>query len=598
MGFQLPITIAQAVKSIQAQDLVLPAIQREFVWNDIQIVRLFDSILRGYPIGSFLSWKIDPATAAQFRFYGFIREYHEKDSPHCQRLDLPHGKTVIAVLDGQQRLTALNIGLRGSVARRVRGGWWTNPKSFPRTRLYVNVLSEASPNELGMRYDFRMTQEPVAQPDDQSAYWFPVSRLFEIEDISGLMNEVAEHELGNNKFAAKIIGDMWRAIHNAGALYFYEETDQDVEKVLDIFIRVNSGGTILSYSDLLLSIATAQWADRDAREAIHSLVDQLNATGQGFRLSKDVVLKSGLVLIGVSDIGFKVKNFNRTNMSLLQKEWDAVADALGVAVGLLADFGLSDATLTAESVVVPVAYYVHHRKLTHAYRTQPSSAEDRRRLRSWVIRSLVKQGVWGSGLDTLLGDLRSAIDAYGADGFPLEQIESRMAARGKALTFAQEEVDDLLDSRYGSARTFAVLALMFPNVNTRNVFHIDHIYPQALLGVGKLKALGLDKAAIDQIGVLRDQLPNLELLEGPENIGKSDQQPLDWAKETYGWLEDKDEPSEQFKAYLERNELPDLPANVGQFVEWFGLRRKALARRLAKSLGVAAASGPASVPSL
>jgi uncharacterized protein with ParB-like and HNH nuclease domain len=78
VGFQLPITIAQAVKSIQAQDLVLPAIQREFVWNDTQIVRLFDSILRGYPIGSFLSWKIDPATAAQFRFYGFIREYHEK----------------------------------------------------------------------------------------------------------------------------------------------------------------------------------------------------------------------------------------------------------------------------------------------------------------------------------------------------------------------------------------------------------------------------------------------------------------------------------------------------------------------------------------
>ena len=144
-------------------------------------------------------------------------------------------------------------------APRLKGGWWNNPKAFPKTRLYLNVLSEAEENELGMRYDFRMLREPVTQPDDGSAYWFPVSRLFEIEDIADLMAEVANHNLGNNKAASRLLGDMWKSIHNAGTLYFYEETDQDVEKVLDIFIRVNSGGTTLSYSDLLLSIATAQW---------------------------------------------------------------------------------------------------------------------------------------------------------------------------------------------------------------------------------------------------------------------------------------------------------------------------------------------------
>ena len=218
----------------------------------------------------------------EFRFYGFIREYHEKDSPHCPVLDLPVAKTVIAVLDGQQRLTALNIGLRGYFAPRLKWGWWANQKSFPKTRLDLNVLGQATENELGMRYDFRMLRDPVSQPEDGSAYWFPISRLFDIEDISDLMEEVAKHDLGNNKIASKMLGGMWKAIHNAGALYFYEETDQDVEKVLDIFIRVNSGGTPLSYSDLLLSIATAQWKDRDAREEIHSLVDDLNARGQGF----------------------------------------------------------------------------------------------------------------------------------------------------------------------------------------------------------------------------------------------------------------------------------------------------------------------------
>ena len=50
MGFQLPTTIADAVKEIQSGDLVLPAIQREFVWEESKVVRLFDSVVRGYPI--------------------------------------------------------------------------------------------------------------------------------------------------------------------------------------------------------------------------------------------------------------------------------------------------------------------------------------------------------------------------------------------------------------------------------------------------------------------------------------------------------------------------------------------------------------------
>ena len=145
------------------------------------------------------------------------------------------------------------------------------------------------------------------------------------------------------------------------ALHFYDETDQEIERVLDIFIRVNSGGTVLSYSDLLLSIATARWKERDAREEIYSLVDALNTSGQGFNFSQDAILKAGLVLAGISDFAFRVKNFNATNMALLDKEWDSIGESLKLAADLLADFGLSDATLPAASVLIPVAYYVHRR---------------------------------------------------------------------------------------------------------------------------------------------------------------------------------------------------------------------------------------------
>lgn len=577
MGFQLPISIAAAVKKIQSGDLVLPAIQREFVWEEPQIVRLFDSILRGYPIGSFLSWQVQPVTANAFRFYGFMRNFHEKDAPYCPVLDLPPGQVVTAVLDGQQRLTALNIGLRGSYAARLRGGWWNNPKAFPTKRLYVDVLKEAPENELGMQYNFQLLTEAQAQPpEDGSAHWFPVWKLFELHEPSDVMAELASRELGNNKYAAGLAFKLHSAIHNVGTLYFYEETDQDVEKVLDIFIRVNSGGTTLSYSDLLLSIATAQWGERDAREEIRSLLDALNASGQGFRFPKDTVLKTGLVLTGVGDIGFKVRNFNQKNMALLEERWEEVSNALTLATDLLADFGLSEASLTANSVLIPVAYYVYQRGLDETYRTAPRERQDRGALRQWVLRSLIKQGIWGSGLDTLLRDLRDVITEHGSDGFPVAQIEERMAARGKSLTLTPQEIDDLLNLKYGTRRTFASLAMLFPHVDTRNIHHVDHVVSRSRLSLPALRRAGLSDDQAESVSSRRDLLPNLQLLEGPENVAKKDDDPLEWARATY--------PDGSFEAYLDRNSLPGLPHDPAELDEWFDRRRDLLRSRFTTML--------------
>lgn len=575
MAFQLPVTIATVIRRIQTEELVLPAIQREFVWDDMQVARLFDSVMRGYPIGSFLSWKVEPMVAKEFKFYEFLRDYHAKDRPHCEPADPPAGQTVIAVLDGQQRLTSLNIGLRGSYASRLRGGWWNNPKAFPKRRLYLNVLRPAPDNELGMKYDFQFLAEPVPEPSDE-LYWFPVHKVFEMVGINDLMVELATRGIGNDPAAARSLSTLYESVHALPALYFYEETDQDVEKVLDIFIRVNSGGTTLSYSDLLLSIATAQWEKLDARAEIHGLVDGLNGTGQGFRFSKDAILKTGLVLIGSGDIGFKVKNFNRANMLSLEKQWEEITEALEIAVGLLSDFGLSETTLTATSVLVPLAYYVHHRDLKHRYRTNPATSADRKKVRDWVIRTLIKPGVWGSGLDTLLRELRDTITENGDAGFPVDKIEARMASLGKSLTFSEQEIDDMLASKYGGKRTFAVLALLFPHVDTRNVHHVDHIYPRGLLATTKLKAAGLTEGQISQCQGFRDLLPNLQLLEGPENINKKDKQPAKWARMNF--------PGDLYTHYLDKNDLPALPSGPEEFVVWYEARRDRLRARLLLTL--------------
>ena len=118
MAFQTPVTIEEILTGIHQKQYLLPAIQREFVWDSAQIHQLFDSLLRGYPIGSFLFWTVNAETARDYTFYNFLPDYHERDEPFASRATVPVGQGINAILDGQQRLTALNVGLYGSHAEK------------------------------------------------------------------------------------------------------------------------------------------------------------------------------------------------------------------------------------------------------------------------------------------------------------------------------------------------------------------------------------------------------------------------------------------------------------------------------------------------
>lgn len=128
------------------------------------------------------------------------------------------------------------------------------------------------------------------------------------------------------KFANKALFKLFSVIRRNQTISYYLEESTELDKVLNIFIRVNSGGTTLSYSDLLLSFATAQWQEKDAREELNKFMDEVNLIGRGFNVGKDIILKSCLVLSGFSDISFKVDNFNRSSSRIgmnlqMHSEW-------------------------------------------------------------------------------------------------------------------------------------------------------------------------------------------------------------------------------------------------------------------------------------
>jgi len=591
MAFQTPVTVQEILSGIHEKKYLLPAIQREFVWDQNQIRRLLDSLLRGYPIGSFLLWTVDSSTAKQYTFYDFLTEYHERDHPYATKAVVPSGQPTTAILDGQQRLTSLNIAIYGSHAEKKKYAWWNSPDAFPRKRLYLNLLDEPDPEELGLSYDLRFLRDDEAKPaEGVPDKWFRVGDVLGLDAGPKMLQHLKARGIDLNDLGAhQRLYDLYEAIRVTKPINYYLEASQDADKVLDIFVRVNSGGTTLSYSDLLLSMATNQWQQRDAREEVRALVQELNSGGsREFDFSKDVVLKTALMIAGV-DLRFRVSNFTQANMDKVEAKWDLTRASLLRAATLLNGFGLSTRSLTAHSVVIPIAYFLASKSHDDAYLTSTGAAADRSALQAWVNRSLMKRGIWGSGLDTTLTRIRQAIDSHDGTSFPVDAAQREMTTIGKSLEFAATEVDELLEVKYGGQRTFPVLAMLYPGLDLSKTFHEDHVFPRSRFTPKRLRDASVPAEQIDMFRDAVDRLPNLQLLGGTANIEKQAALPSDWLLTAYPG-------AEQRQTYITENDLGVTPGQVAEFMTFYAARKALLRTRLLKALGVTENS-PKAAPS-
>ena len=583
--YQTGHTLKETLDQIHRRDLVLPAIQREFVWKPEKIHKLFDSLMQGYPFGAFLYWRVAPENSGKFDFFDFVLNYHERDNPHCPPLPEMPNRHLTAVLDGQQRLTALNIGLRGSMAWKLPYRWRNNPDAFPTRRLYLDLLWQPDEDEEeGLKYFFRFLTDEQASASEDGVCWFPVGGVLSLQNAGPAMTQWLNERLPQEQVtpAHETLFELYQVVHNKHLLLvaYYEETAQELDKALQIFIRTNDGGTPLSHSDLLLSIAVARWTEHDARQEIHALVDQLNGIGVGFSFSKDLVLKAGLMLSDIGKVGFRVGNFNRENMDIFESKWEDIKRALILTVQLVSSFGFTGHSLTAHNAILPIAYYLYRKNPGNSFLTRRNSERDRRRIREWLIRSLLKSGVWGSGLDTLLDSLRQVVKESDGDVFPAGRIGEEMTRRAKSLAFEDAEIEDLADRRYGDGLTFALLSLLFPFVDLRNQFHVDHIFPSSRFTARRLRSAGVPNDQIDDFMQDKDRLANLQLLPGPENNEKRAKMPAEWMAQGFRNRTSRRE-------YRELHLMGEIPESITEFDAFYDARRERLKEGIKKLLGKA-----------
>lgn len=575
MTFQIPITIKDALEQVHEHRFLLPAIQREFVWKPDQIVQLFDSVLREYPIGSFLFWQVKPEHRDDFQFYEFLQHYHEQKSIHNPKATLLGEGGITAILDGQQRLTSLYIGLYGSYAEKKKYAWTKFDSNYPDKRLYLNVARAARDREL--EYEFAFREDKSDWNVDGEDFWFRVGHVLSFKESYEIMNFVFEHRLNGTPFPLQTLSRLHEAITKRGLINYYREEDQQLDKVLNIFIRVNSGGTKLSYSDLLLSIATAQWTNLDAREEINALVDELNQIGSGFGFSKDFVLKTCLMLAGL-DTRWTVGNFTKSNMEKIEALWPNAVEAIRLGVKLLASFGFSGETLPSANAIIPIVYYLYRLGAPAGYVESNAYTDDRTVVRRWLTVVLLKRVFTGQP-DVILRIVREALDGENPGGFPYSSIEKALRASPRTMRFEEDELGTLLDERYGKPYAYPTLALLYPWLDFQHHFHQDHIHPRSRFTPHRLAQIGV--TAPEDVKWFREQMdliPNLQLLQGLPNQEKSDKPFQQWLAETY--------PNEQARQeYQERHMIPATDLSPANFREFFEERRALMLNALKKLVG-------------
>lgn len=579
MAFVQPITIKEAIDSINKKEFLIPAIQREFVWETYQIERLFDSLMKDYPISSFLFWQVDKGKITKYQFYEIVREYHEKYNTHNPKANIDGETGITAILDGQQRLTSLYIGLKGTYAYKLHRKRWENDSAFPKRKLCLNLLEPSKEEDL--EYDFQFLTLKEHKQNDENHFWFVVGKILNFDepgDVNEFLLEnkvLSHHEEEKSKFASRTLFKLYEVIHNNKSINFFLEKGKSLDKVLNIFIRVNSGGTQLSYSDLLLSIATAQWNERDAREEITGFVDEINSKGNGFNFNKDFVLKNCLVLSGFRNIAFKVDNFDQENMLTIEKKWEKITKAIKSAIILVSSFGYDRYTLASNNALIPIALYLYKIGCPDNFSESSLYQDDRKKIFKWLIIVLLKRTFSGQP-DNVIRPIREVINAA-ENGFPLGGIVEKLKGRPKAISFDKDEIDNLLHYKYAEAYTYSVLAFIYPSLDFKNKFHQDHIFPRSLFKEKKLIEHGVNDDDIKFYLDNFNRLANLQLLEGIQNQEKSGKEFKIWIYETYPNEADR-------KTYMEKHYIPDIDLSLENFREFIKEREKLIVSAFKKLL--------------
>jgi len=424
--------------------MALPEFQRGYVWNRNQVRGFFESLYRRHPVGGLLVWATKSETAE-----------HRGDKQLAPGI-------VKLLLDGQQRMTTLYGVIRGKPPEFFEG----DAKAF--TGLHFHMETES----FAFYQPSKMKDDPL---------WVDVTELMQegFDGLGGFVGSLSDNpDIAGN--ASKYIGRLTRLLGITGIVLHIDEVtgeDKTVDVVVDIFNRVNSGGTKLSKGDLALAKICAEWPD--AREKMRAKITELNDAG--YRFTLDWLLRSvNTVLTGEAKFHFlhghtagEVQDGLARASKLIDKSLNMISQRLGLDHGQV--------LFAKSSIPVMVRYLDQH--------NDSLDGSERDKLLFWYVQS----GMWGRYSGAVESTIDADIEALsGSDGGVDRLLEQLRLSRGSL------KVEPEHFTAWGKgARLYPILYLLTRMGNAQNLcdglpvaanmlgkmnqLEIHHIFPKSQL---------------------------------------------------------------------------------------------------------------------
>jgi len=567
--------IADTILNKINRDYLLPSIQREFVWlknpTEKKIEKLFDSILQEYPFGTILTWEIDKAinsTKINWEVYNFVQDY-DKDAPHNTTANINGFAKLHLVLDGQQRLSALNLGLRGSYN-------YTSYKKRRKTKLYLNLFSEIEndpDNNYGFKYEFKFIENI---PNNENQLWFEVGQVLDFrEKNTEIFKEtyaplIKDKTSDNEKIikAKTILGQLHKTICSDDNLKVIPFITNDDEKVLNVFVRTNDGGVKLEKADLLLSYMESNkniFTPNGARNEIFDFVDSINKEElhkPNYGFTKDDILKASLVLSDL-EVQYKIKNFNKSNLETISDNWETIKKYFEYTVKLIAIYGFSSKNIISNNSLIPIAYYLKKKNVSSNFiaSQENSDIEVKNEIIKWLVISQLT-GAFGSSSDSTLKYVRGKIK----NGKTFHDLNVKKVIN-------KEDVENWINKEFYGSKYSHLLLLLITKNKYWNDCQQDHIFPASKFKDDIYQELELNNQEIDLFKKNKNSIANLHLLNPSVNIKKSDDQFIDWE-------------SNQNEEFLKSSLIPpDIDLNFKNFNSFIEKRKKLLVGKIFDTLG-------------
>ena len=555
------ISIYEALKNIQNDKYVMPAFQRQYVWNMEQIEKLWDSILLDYPIATFLFWHLDEAnTTNDTNFCTFLtnatfNSRKQADSKNYDLSTIDFNITDTAILDGQQRLTSLYLCLLGDVSIRQKHTRRNNACTT-----ISKLLIELNKNKLTIdeeeynskKFDVRFTDKIGKISPTQFEIKKILNPIFKDKNsrAEAIENEISNVPKDSQEYARNILNKLCEKIYDEELIRYTKIQGMKQDDALEMFVRFNSGGKPLRKSDITMSILEAYW--HNAKAEFGKIL-----TGAYVDFDNDFIIRTALMLYG--DV--LKSNINKKVANDLQNNWEYFKDTLKNLEDVLNNFGIDIKRFASSwNVLLPIIYCIY-------YNPEYQNEANLSGIRAYLIRAILFT-YFQSGTTSKLQQMKNNINENNFE------ITIDMLEQMNELRVTEGKIEDLLIAEKGSRVVGDILYFVSRNwLNKTFKYEIDHLHPYSRFDQSKPPTISIEKWKILRSN--RNRLPNLHLLEGRSNGSKNDMS----LQEYYDEMN-----NEQKQFFYKQALIPENTSLGFEFFEDFYNKRKEILSKKIKEL--------------